>query len=451
MKEYQLKTHIFKLNHVLKDKNSVLTRFGADKNLKYEIYIDNEQKFLCHNDHVQVIYEEHNQKILALLNQTQQLLYLAPVLNASQSKSMGYSIRRFSLICIICFVFCFAMVIASQMIRYSDIFLGDLYDVLPYISLSGGVIALFWFWTTEVKANEHLVQAIYQTLGWPNMKPETLICFQATNSYFELQDHLYDVSAILNVIERFGVEKADDILKSWCEEKDESNLCEAQRNQFKLVEQSGQLNALKLKQIADSEEHTDPFTELKAKVDDIPIYGYVDEFYTQDKSQVSVIRSSFRDHLGYYFWYMYDEKRYLYMDEDAVTVLLDVTPNWKANLYIWSFLIGMNVMFAVIWGVVDEGEFVDQFAFAFLHILAFYLFVGALGWVYLFFFNAEDKWTRQRNINQYVFHQLNNMIKLPNSMHVDALQSLRLKRRNKDLLSRTGFDLKLKLGRFEYK
>ena len=74
-------------------------------------------------------------------------------------------------------------------------------------------------------------------------------------------------------------------------------------------------------------------------------------------------------------------------------------------------------------------------------ILAFYLWVAVLSWLYLSFFKIHTKFEKQRNIQAYVVAQLKEMIELPHISKLSALHPYVMKRPNRKGLSRTGFDL----------
>lgn len=451
MKTNFLKIHEFKIQHTSEDKITGITKFSFKKNEWYEVHLNNDEDFLCTNDSVQVIVDELNKNVLAIVNLSRKIFYLSPILNYSTYKSMAYSVVRFFFILFISYSFCFGLVISNQLISFGDIFLGDIYDLMPYLIGISGFIALLWFWMSETKNVDSLLGDVYVLLKWPYISNETLSCFQATNSYFELQDNIYDIEKILPIVNHYPAIEAKEMIERWCKEKDQFDLSEFQREKFKLVRQTGHLNALSLKKIKKSEEHTDPFTHLKAKLDNLPIYGYADEFLSQDKASMTVIRSSFRDKQGFYFWYLNDEKRYLYFDEDMVTDVVYEDESWKVSVVIWIILLSLNGLFSLIVAASNDGEFIDQFCFAFLHILAFYLWVALLGWLYFKFYKPENKSQKQQNINAYVADQLKDLIELKDIKKLNELKKYRMKREGNGHFSRTGFDLKMKVGRFEKK
>lgn len=452
MKSSNLKTREFKINHISQDKEKGITRLSVNEHLWFEIYLDNDEQFFKHNDYVQVVFDEKNKNVLAVLNKTQKIFYLKQFLNSFKSKTMLYSFSRCLLIFFISYTFCFGMVLAHQWIGYGDLFWGDVYDLIPYLLGFSAVIGVSWFLMSEEKEFKDVLGGVYVAIKWPFICNETLSSFQATNSYFELYDDIYDVEQILTVIKQHSSIEAKDIIENGCKQKDKFDLTEIQREKFKLVHHNGHMNALSLNKINKSQQHTDPLIHLRAKLDNIPIYGYVDEFYNQNKVNMNVIRSSFRDLRGYYFWFMSDDKEHVYLDEDMLIETVYAGEKWKVTLVTCAILLATDAFFSFFCAAgVEDGIFWDQFCYIFLIILAFYFWVTILGWLYFKFFKIENKFQKQKNINAYVAEQLIEMIKLTQIKKLSDLKPYRMKRQNQEDMSRTGFDLKFKAGRFESK
>lgn len=442
LQRFNLSSHTSRIKYTSQNKRAGITQIHLKSNRIYQLQLDHDENFFCFKDSVRVIVNEDTQELLAAFNQTRHVLYLKPDSVSATPQQMSYSIKRFLFIVFITSIFCCAMVLSSQLIRYAEFFWGDLYDIMPYILSLTGIIALTWFWTTEKKDHTQRLYAVFDQLGWPKFSSQVMNCFQKTNSSFELCDHIYDVKLIQENLKNKSNLEAKEMIESLCQQKDQFDLSEVERERFKLLRYQGHFNGLNLSQIISDDEDIDPFKYMRGKLDNRPIYGYIDEFHNYNKTTLTVLCSSFRDSKGYYFWYMSDEIRFIYLDEDVVNNIENLTEKWKDKLYHWIFILGFNVCFSFIWATISEGGFMDEFGFVFLHIFAFCVVVAVLDWLYSSFYTLDHKRAKQNNINAYVTDQINVMITFPHIQKLSELKPYRMKRAERDDLSRTGFDLK---------
>lgn len=387
--------------------------------------------FFKKDDHLQCVFDENSQQLYAILNHSQNILYLHADL---QQYDLVYLKRPFLKILFATFTFYFFSIIsilAMQLIIDADIFYADLVDTLHIFHVPILVIAVICFVTRFKDTHATLAHDVFKLLQLPILEVRHLRRLQACNSYFEKYSDLFDLTKILNSLQVVSVEELQKKLDADFQQIDQFYLSAWQRERFALKKISGVIHSIKQYDVPYSDVDTDPYIEIQAIVNGTPIYGYVDEFHLVNKAKVDVLISSFRDHKGYYFWCLYDQKRFIYLDEDQPVMNVD----WQTILIVYGMVGTLVLVIAFLLGISDGwGAFMTCLLLGLVvQILIFIIF-----YLYLKFFDDEERYAH------WVAQHIQNSMPLEGVADVDDLLLYRIFNQKKQRPSRTGYDLENK-------
>ena len=378
---------------------------------------------------ITLIYTHQSvQTVYAILSHQSKTLYLHPDI---QQYDPTYLKRPF-LQCIFAMVavyfFGISFILAWQLIINGDVFYADLADHLRFFHLPLFACAVIYFVTRFKDTHQELSQQVFHLLNFPTLHAPHLRRLQACNSYFEVYPHLFDVAKMMPLLETessFDLEKKRD---QDIQQLDEFHFSAWQRERFTLRKISGVLQQLKKQNVPYSEVDTDPYIEIQAVVNGIQIYGYVDEFHLMNKHKVEVLISILRDEKGHYFWYLHDQKRYIYLDEDQPVLRAD----WKIGML--AYAIVMVIMFVIaFFFAVEEGW--AAFMVIFLSGMVLLTLIFILLYVYTKLFDRTEKYP------EWIAQHIEKEMKVQGVMQLQDFLLYRIMNPQKERASRTGYDL----------
>lgn len=390
-----------------------------------------EPYFFRKDDHLQCVFDENRQQLYAILNHSQNILYLHADL---QQYDPVYLKRPFFKILFAIFTFYFFSIISilsMQLIIDADIFYADLVDTLHFFHLPILVIAVICFVTRFKDTHATLAQDVFSLLQLPVLQTRHLTRLQACNSYFEKEKDVFDLTVLMQKLSLSSIDEVQHALDENLQKLDQFHLSAWQRERFALKKISGVIQSIQQHDVPYSDVDTDPYIEIQAIVNGTPIYGYVDEFHLVNKAKVDVLISSFRDDKGYYFWYLYDQKRFIYLDEDQPVMNVD----WQTILIVYGIVGTVVLLIAFFFGISDGWE---AFMTCLLLGLVVQTLIFIIFYLYLKFFDDEERYTHW--VAQYI--QKNMSVK--GIAQLDDFFLYRIWNQKKQRSSRTGYDLENK-------
>lgn len=387
--------------------------------------------FFKKGDHLQCVCDENTQQVYAILNHSNHILYLHKDLQKYDLTYLKRPFLKIIFFTLSVYFFVTACIFSMQFIENADIFYADFLDTIQFFHLPILAISVIYFVTRFKDTHEALAQDVFSLLQLPVLQTRHLTRLQACNSYFEKEKDVFDLTVLMQKLSLSSIDEVQHALDENLQKLDQFHLSAWQRERFALKKISGVLHSIKKSDVPYSEVDTDPYIEIRAIVNGTPIYGYVDEFHLVNKANVDVLISSFRDDKGYYFWCLYDQNRYVYLDEDQPAVNL----GWKASVVLFGIFTSVITLFAFFFGI-SEGW--RSFMMVFLLGWVLLILIYVMGYVYLKLFDDEERYSL------WVAKYIQNHMHIKGIAHLDDFLLYLIFNRKKQRMSRTGYDLENK-------
>ncbi|WP_287912674.1 hypothetical protein [Acinetobacter sp.] len=415
------------------DKNTQQLRLVIDQ-INYTFPLKSDFYFKV-GDRVRIIFHGKHDEIDAVLKLDNGLLYLNHAIYQVNSKKLSNQLYKiwFSTFWII-LIFGLELGI-YQLVMDSTVYYFDIFQYVFGICCLSILLTCFYIVHRLSNPPYQYADQVFKLLQLPRLEQQQLQYFRMTNSYFEVIPDLYFMEFVLNISKKHNLIQSQALLERMCNERNSENLTEFQVLKFKLQAQKGTIGNIQSQKIPLSAKDTDPFFEVRATLNGLPIYGYFDEFYVKNGQNVDVVLTEFPDEKGYYIWYLYDQKRYLYLDEDQPTTL--------SQHHGWTECVIMIIVMAAvlffIW--LFFALIVDFVFFSYLYFAIMLLVI--LYQVALVFY--KRKFDTEAKVEFYIYNQITALIKPPKNIYLSDLILYKIDRDEAfETKSRTGYDLTLK-------
>lgn len=401
--------------------------------INYTINIEKDFYFKS-GDNVKIIFDERLSEVYAVLKIENSLLYLNKEIYSINSKKLNHRLQK-----IWFFTSWVIFILVAELIIYQWLVDGTVYyfDIAKYV-LVVLIFPIFFsaIFVIDRKISQYFKysEEVFSKLNLPYLEQEQLQYLRMTNSYFEVIPNLYFMEHVSNIVKKYNSYHIKPLIDQICLKRNRGNLTDFQKLKFKLKLKKGKIQDVNKLQIPKDSIHTDPFLEVTATLNGLPIYGYFDEFDVKNGQIIEVVLSKFADEKGYYIWALYDGERYLYLDEDQ-PMTYNQKFGWIEAIIIIIFM-GFILLFFWFILFVD-----DNFIFATYLYFAVMLFISSYLIAIVYFMSRFDT---ESKTGFYVYRQLQNLLKLPQNINLHDLNFCKLDRENKYKTekSRTGYDLK---------
>ncbi|WP_254629399.1 hypothetical protein [Acinetobacter bereziniae] len=415
------------------DKNTEQFRLVIDQ-INYTFPLKSDFYFKV-GDRVKIIFHGKHDEIDAVFKLDDGLLYLNDAIYQVNAKKLSNQLYKtwFSTFWVI-LILVLELVI-YQLVMDSTVYYFDIVQYVFGILCLSVLLTCFFLVHRLINPQYQYADQVFKLLQLPNLEQQQLQYFRMTNSYFEVIPDLYFMEHVLNISKKHNLIQSQALVERMCNQRNRENLTEFQELKFKLQAQKGEINNIRSQKIPLSAKDTDPFFEVTATLNGLPIYGYFDEFYVKNGRNVDVVLTEFPDEKGYYIWYLYDRERYLYLDEDQPTTL--------SQHHGWAECVIMIIVMAAIlffiwlfFALVADFVFFTYLYFAIMLLVILYQ-------VALVFY--KRKFDTEAKMGFYIYNQITALIKLPRSIYLSDLILYKIDRDEAfETKSRTGYDLKLK-------
>ncbi|KAF1017860.1 MAG: hypothetical protein GAK29_04400 [Acinetobacter bereziniae] len=385
-------------------------------------------------NHVKIVFHGKYDEIDAVLKLDDGLLYLNPEIYQVNSNKLYQQLHKTWFYAFWSVIILVLELVIYQLVMDNTVYYFDIAKYVLVIFTISVLLSIYYLLHRLSHRQYQHAQQVFELLHLPDLEQDQLQYLRMTNSYFEVIPDLYFMEYVLNISKKNNLIQSKALVERMCNQRNSENLTEFQELKFKLQAQKGKIKNIQYKKIPLSAQDTDPFNELTATLNDLPIYGYFDEIYFKNDQDVELVLTQFPDEKGYYIWYLYDQKRYLYLDEDQPTTL--------SQYHGWAECIIMIIVMAAIlffiwlfFALIADFVFFTYLYFAIMLLVILYQ-------VALVFY--KRKFDTEAKMEFYIYNQITALIKLPRNIHLSDLILYKIDRDEAfETKSRTGYDLTL--------